>query len=64
MKQASLAENCSRPATWGGVAKAGQDTPISVDLELDKYLDGRGKKKLNFNKKVEFKDPYGIQDKL
>lgn len=46
------------------LAKAGVDTPLTVNLELDKYLDGRGKKKLAFNKKVEIKDPYGVQDRL
>jgi nitrite reductase (cytochrome c-552) len=46
------------------LAKAGVDTPIMVNLELEKYLDGRGKKKLAFNKKFEFKDPFGVQDKL
>ncbi len=46
------------------LAKAGVDTPVMVNLELDKYLTGRGKKKLNFNPKVEIKDPYGIEEKL
>jgi nitrite reductase (cytochrome c-552) len=46
------------------LAKAGVDTPITVNLELEKYLDGRGKKKLAFDKKVEFKDPYGVQERL
>jgi nitrite reductase (cytochrome c-552) len=46
------------------LAKAGIDTPVTVNLELDKYLDGRGKKKLVFNKKVELKDPYGVQDRM
>ncbi len=46
------------------LAKAGVDTPITVNLELEKYLDGRGKKKLAFNRKFEFKDPFGIQEKM
>lgn len=46
------------------LAKAGVDTPTVVDLELRKYLDGRGQKKLDFQQEVEFKDPYGVQDKL
>lgn len=46
------------------LAKAGIDTPVTVNLELEKYLVGRGKKKLAFDRKVEFKDPYGIQEKL
>jgi nitrite reductase (cytochrome c-552) len=46
------------------LTKAGVDVPIIVNLELNKYLDGRGKKKLNFDSKVEIKDPYGIEEKL
>lgn len=46
------------------LAKAGIDVPLKVNLELNKYLDERGKKKLKFNPKFEIKDPYGIQEKL
>jgi nitrite reductase (cytochrome c-552) len=46
------------------LAKAGIDTPVTVNLELDKYLDGRGRKKLAFDRKVELKDPYGVQERL
>ncbi len=46
------------------MAKAGIDTPVTVNLELEKYLDARGKKKLPFDRKVEFKDPYGVQDRM
>ncbi len=46
------------------LAKAGIDTPMIVNLELEKYLDARGKKKLVFDKKVEFKDPYGVQERM
>jgi len=46
------------------LSKAGVDTPIKVDLELDKYVNGRGQKKLAFQKKMEFKDPYGTQDRM
>ena len=46
------------------LAKAGVEVPAEINLELRKYLDGRGKKKLNFQNEVEFKDPYGVQDKL
>jgi len=35
-----------------------------VNLELNKYLEGRGQKKLTIQKNVEFKDPYGVQEKL
>lgn len=44
------------------LAKAGVDVPIKVDLELAKYMEGRGEKKLKFDKAVEFKDPTGVQD--
>ncbi len=57
---ASKAEGLLRQA----LGKAGVDVPIKVDLELEKYLNGRGQKKLAFQKKMEFKDPYGIQDRL
>lgn len=46
------------------LTKAGVDVPLVVNLELNKYLDARGQKKLNFQKGVEIKDPYGVQDKL
>lgn len=38
--------------------------PVNVNLELDKYLNKRGKKPLDFRPEQEFKDPCGIQDKL
>jgi nitrite reductase (cytochrome c-552) len=43
------------------LAKVGVDVPIVVNLELNKYLDERGKKKLMFDKTVEIKDPLGVQ---
>lgn len=43
-------------------AKAKIDIPEKVDLELEKYLSNRGEKKLNFDKNVEFKDPFKTQD--
>ena len=46
------------------LAKAGVDVPIKVDLELSKYLEGRGEKKLGFNPKVEIKDPFHLQEKF
>jgi nitrite reductase (cytochrome c-552) len=46
------------------LAKAGVDVPLKVDLEMDKYLDNRGEKKLKGNPKFEFKDPSGVQEKL
>jgi nitrite reductase (cytochrome c-552) len=46
------------------LTKAGVDVPVKVDLELHKYLDGRGEKKLKGNPGFEFKDPSGVQYKL
>jgi nitrite reductase (cytochrome c-552) len=43
------------------ITKAGVDVPIKVDLEIMKYLDQRGEKKLKFDPSLEFKDPTGIQ---
>ena len=44
--------------------KAGVDVPVIVNLELNKYLDERGKKKLKFDPKVVVSDPFGIEEKL
>jgi len=57
---AAKAEGLLRQA----LTKAGQDVPMNIDLELDKYLNERGKKKLNRQEGVEVKDPFGIQSKL
>lgn len=46
------------------LAKAGVDVPIKVDLELKKYLDNRGEKKLMANPAFEIKDPTGLQDRF
>ena len=46
------------------LAKSGVDTPMVVDLELNKYLEGRGKKKLGFQAKAEIKDPMGLQTRF
>jgi nitrite reductase (cytochrome c-552) len=46
------------------LTKAGVDVPVKVNLELSKYLDNRGEKKLKGNPKLEFKDPSGIQEKM
>lgn len=46
------------------LAKAGVDVPIKVDLELNKYLAGRGEKKLTFKQSMEIKDPFGVQDRF
>jgi len=46
------------------LAKAGVDVPVKVDLELYKYLDNRGEKKLKGNPNFEFKDPTAVQYKM
>ncbi|MEW6109318.1 MAG: ammonia-forming cytochrome c nitrite reductase subunit c552 [Nitrospirota bacterium] len=46
------------------LTKAGVDVPLVVNLELNKYLDERGQKKLGFQKDVVIKDPFGVQEKL
>jgi nitrite reductase (cytochrome c-552) len=44
------------------LAKSGIEVPLKVDLELNKYLENRGTKKLKFNKSMEIKDPFGVQE--
>jgi nitrite reductase (cytochrome c-552) len=46
------------------LTKAGEEVPVQVNLELEKYLDERGKKKLKRQEGVEIKDPFGVQEKL
>lgn len=46
------------------LAQAGVNVPIKVDLELTKYLDNRGERKLMGNAAFEIKDPTGVQDKF
>jgi nitrite reductase (cytochrome c-552) len=46
------------------LTKAGVDVPIKVDLEIMKYADERGTKKLKFDPTLEVKDPYGLQGKF
>jgi nitrite reductase (cytochrome c-552) len=46
------------------LAKAGVEVPADVNLELAKYLNNRGVKKLMFKPEQEVKDPFGIQDML
>jgi nitrite reductase (cytochrome c-552) len=47
-----------------GLTKAGVDVPATINLELSKYINGRGTKKLNFKPEFEFRDPTGIEDML
>lgn len=46
------------------VTQAGVNVPLTVDLEIMKYVDQRGEKKLRFDPALEFKDPYGLQEKF
>lgn len=46
------------------LAKAAVDVPVKIDLELKKYLDNRGQKKLNGIPSLEIKDPSGIQSQF
>jgi len=46
------------------LTKAGVEVPAVVNLELSKYVNNRGAKKLNFKPEQEIKDPSGIQDLL
>ena len=44
------------------LAKAGIDEPMKVPLEMTKYLDDRGGKKLMGEPAIEIKDPMNLQD--
>jgi nitrite reductase (cytochrome c-552) len=44
------------------LAKAGVEVPMKVDLELKKYLDERGQKKIKADPSLEIKDPTRIQE--
>ncbi|MFW6324976.1 MAG: ammonia-forming cytochrome c nitrite reductase subunit c552 [Desulfovibrionales bacterium] len=46
------------------LAKAGVEVPLKVDLELEKYLEDRGEKELEFDPELEVKDPMGLQDRF
>jgi len=46
------------------LTKAGVEVPVDANLDLAKYLQNRGVKKLNFKPDEEFKDPFGIQNML
>jgi len=47
-----------------GLSKAGFSVPEVINLELSKYVNNRGKKKLRFKPEQELKDPFGIEDLL
>lgn len=46
------------------LTKAGEVVPMEVNLELEKYLDNRGAKKLMRQASVELKDPFAVQERL
>ncbi len=46
------------------LTQAGVVLPAKIDLELAKYTDNRGTKKLNARKELEFPDPTGIQSRF
>lgn len=46
------------------LAMVGVEVPLKVDLEIMKYVDQRGEKKLRFDPKLEFKDPYSLQERF
>jgi nitrite reductase (cytochrome c-552) len=46
------------------LAGVGMDPGMEVALESGKYLNNRGKAGLNFKPEQEFKDPFGIQERL
>lgn len=43
------------------LAAAGVLVPERIDLELAKYLEKRGDRKLGFDRSAEFQDPFGTQ---
>ncbi|MCK4776960.1 MAG: ammonia-forming cytochrome c nitrite reductase subunit c552, partial [Actinomycetia bacterium] len=57
---ASKSESLLRQA----LVQAGVEVPIVINLELSKYLNQRGSKKLDFKPEQEIKDPFDIQDML
>jgi nitrite reductase (cytochrome c-552) len=46
------------------MTKAGLEVPAHIPLELTRYLNDRGVRKLPFRADLEFKDPFGIQDRI
>lgn len=60
LAMANKAESLLRQA----MTKAGVDVPVNINLEMAKYLNDRGVKKLKFRPELEFKDPFGTQDMI
>jgi nitrite reductase (cytochrome c-552) len=46
------------------LAQAGINMPITVNLEINKYLDERGKRELKSDPNVIIQDPFGTEEKL
>ena len=46
------------------LASKGIDPGENIKLELAKYLNNRGKKKLMFKADQEFRDPFGLQEEF
>jgi nitrite reductase (cytochrome c-552) len=46
------------------LAQAGINVPIMVNLEINKYLDSRGKRELKSDPSVIIQDPFGTEEKL
>lgn len=46
------------------LVKAGVEIPADINLEIAKYVNERGTKKLKFRPELEFKDPYGLQEMI
>ncbi len=46
------------------LTKGGVEVPAEIQLELKKYLNNRGEKKLNFRPEQEFKDPFNLQEEF
>lgn len=46
------------------LARAGVHAPARTDLELKKYLENRGTRKLGFDRSMEFKDPYAGRESI
>lgn len=57
---AARAEGLLRQA----LTKAGKTVPEEIPLDLEKYVNNRGSRKLNFKPEEELKDPFGTQDRL
>ncbi|MBF0526923.1 MAG: ammonia-forming cytochrome c nitrite reductase subunit c552 [Deltaproteobacteria bacterium] len=57
---AAKAESWIRQA----LAKAGVEIPADINLEMAKYLNDRGVKKLKFRPEIEIKDPFETQPRL